>query len=224
MHDRLSVKRFVEEKFDWDELASSNIWQFGPEAFGTNVLINDTLVSNTSQNDLERIRPSLIQGFKWSTREGPLCDEPMRNVKFRVIDATISSNPAEISPGQMIPTARRAFYSAFLTGNPRLMEPVYLTEIQCTTSESIEAVFNVLAKRRGTIQSESPKSGTPHYIIKATLPCIETLGFETDLRAHTVGQAFCLSILDHWQIVPGDPLEKITLKPLEVMDTTELAR
>ena len=77
----------------------------------------------------------------------------MRNVKFRVIDATISQNPLECSPGQMIPTARRAFYSAFLTANPRLMEPVYLTEIQCTTSESIEAVFNVLAKRRGTLQS-----------------------------------------------------------------------
>lgn len=135
-------------------------------------MINDTLVNGVDQKLLSRISPSLIQGFKWSTREGPLCDESMRNVKFRVIDAEISNNPMDLVAGQMIPTARRAFYSAFLTASPRLMEPVYLTEIQCTTSESIEAVFNVLGKRRGTIQSEIPKPGTPHYIIKATIPCI----------------------------------------------------
>jgi U5 small nuclear ribonucleoprotein component len=61
--------------------------------------------------------------------------------------------------------------------------------------------------------------------MKATLPCIETLGFETDLRLHTVGQAFCLSTFDHWQMLPGDPLDKnVVLKPLEVMGPSELAR
>ncbi len=40
-----------------------------------------------------------------------------------------------------------------------------------------------------------------------------------------MGQAFCLSTFDHWQIVPGDPLDKkIQLKPLEVMQPYELAR
>ena len=96
----------------------------------------------------------------------------MRNVKFRVIDAHLSSLSSECPPGQIIPTARRAFYSAFLTANPRMMEPVYYTEIQCTTKESIEAVFTVLAKRRGSVQNDIPKVGTPHYIIKALIPCI----------------------------------------------------
>ena len=105
------------------------------------------------------------------------------------------------------------------------MEPVYLTEIQCTTAESIDAVFTVLAKRRGAVQNEVPKPGTPHYVIKALLPCIEALGFETDLRVHTVGQAFCLSTFDHWQVIPGDPLDKkIVLRPLEVHEHHELAR
>lgn len=53
----------------------------------------------------------------------------MRNTKFRIIDAELSQNPQEHPPGQMIPTARRSFYSAFLTAAPRLMEPFYLTEI-----------------------------------------------------------------------------------------------
>ena len=84
----------------------------------------------------------------------------MRNVKFRVIDAAISDLPQESAPGQVIPTARRAFYSSFLTAK-----------------ESIEAVFAVLAKRRGSVQNDVPKIGTPHYIIKALIPCIEALGF-----------------------------------------------
>jgi len=57
----------------------------------------------------------------------------MRNTKFRLIEATMGKNINEFPPGQVIPTSRRAFYSAFLTACPRLMEPMYFTEIQCTT-------------------------------------------------------------------------------------------
>ena len=31
-----------------------------------------------------------LQGFQWGAREGPLCDEPMRNCKFKILDATIA--------------------------------------------------------------------------------------------------------------------------------------
>ncbi len=48
---------------------------------------------------------------------------------------------------QVIPTARRVCYSAFLMATPRLMEPVYYVEIQ-TPADCIAAIYNVLAKRR----------------------------------------------------------------------------
>lgn len=32
-------------KYDWDLLASRNIWAFGPDDNGPNILINDTLPS-----------------------------------------------------------------------------------------------------------------------------------------------------------------------------------
>ena len=62
--------------------------------------------------------------------QGPLCEERMRGVHFRLEDALIHSDPAQRKGGQLIPAARRAFYGAFLTAQPRLMEPVYLVEIQ----------------------------------------------------------------------------------------------
>ncbi|KAJ1911276.1 U5 small nuclear ribonucleoprotein component, partial [Tieghemiomyces parasiticus] len=39
------------------------------------------------------------------------------------------------------------------------------------------------------------------------------------------GQAFCQQVFDHWQLVPGDPLDKATvIRPLEVSSAPMLAR
>jgi len=60
---------------------------------------------------------------------------------------------------------------------------------------------------------------------QAFIPLIESFGFETDLRTHTQGQAFCQSYFDHWEVVPGDPLDKsIILRPLEPAPLDSLAR
>jgi hypothetical protein len=78
---------------------------------------------------------------------------------------------------------------------------------------------------RGHVTQDSPVPGSPLYTIKAFLPAIDSFGFETDLRTHTQGQAFCLSVFHHWQIVPGDPLDKsIHIRPLEAQPATHLAR
>jgi translation elongation factor EF-G len=33
------------------------------------------------------------------------------------------------------------------------------------------------------------------------------LGFTADLRSNTGGQAFPQCVFDHWQVLPGDPLD-----------------
>lgn len=53
--------------------------------------------------------------------------------------------------------------------------------------------------------ADVPKPGTPIFIVKAFLPVLESFGFETDLRYHTQGQAFCLSAFDHWQVLKTGP-------------------
>jgi U5 small nuclear ribonucleoprotein component len=70
-----------------------------------------------------------LDRFQWGAREGPLCDEPIRNVKFKIVDARIAPEPLHRGSGQIIPTARRVAYSAFLMATPRLMEPVYYVEV-----------------------------------------------------------------------------------------------
>ena len=53
---------------------------------------------------------------------------------------------------------------------------------------------------RGHVTQDAPIPGSPLYAIKAFLPAIDSFGFETDLRTHTQGQAFSLSVFHHWQV------------------------
>ena len=143
----------------------------------------------------------------------------MRNVKFRILDASLAQEPIFRGGGQIVPTARRVCYSSFLMvswpcqvplhrlnfgiqATPRLMEPIYYVEVQAP-SDCISAVYTVLARRRGHVTQDIPKAGSPLYTVKALIPVIDANGFETDLRTATQGQAFCLQVFDHWSIVPG---------------------
>ena len=222
--DRKRLGEFFQKKYDWDLLAARSVWGFAPDERGPNILVDDTLPTEVNKQLLTSIREFILQGFGWASREGPLCDEPMRNVKFKVLDATIAPEPIHRGGGQIIPTARRVAYSAFLMATPRLMEPIYFVEIVAPV-DCVSAIYTVLGRRRGHVTSEGPRPGTPLHLITAYVPVIDSFGFETDLRSHTQGQAFCLSIFDHYAIVPGDPLDKnIALRPLEPQPTPHLAR
>lgn len=54
----------------------------------------------------------------------------MRAIRFEIHDVTLHTDAIHRGGGQIIPTARRALYACELTAEPRLMEPVYLVEIQ----------------------------------------------------------------------------------------------
>ncbi|KAA1471418.1 Calreticulin-domain-containing protein [Dentipellis sp. KUC8613] len=224
---RMSPKergKFFEEKYQWDLLASRSIWAFGPDDLGPNILLDDTLPSQVDKKLLGSVKEHIKQGFQWGAREGPLCDEPMRNVKFRILDASLATEPIFRGGGQIVPTARRVCYSSFLMATPRLMEPIYYVEVQAP-ADCISAVYTVLARRRGHVTQDIPKAGSPLYTVKALIPVIDANGFETDLRTATQGQAFCVQVFDHWSIVPGDPTDaSIKLRPLEPASGQALAR
>lgn len=79
------------------------------------------------------------------------------------------------------------------------MEPYYFCEI-IAPADCVSAVYSVLAKRRGHVTQDAPVAGSPLYTLKAFIPAIDSFGFETDLRTHTQGQSFCMSVFHHWQV------------------------
>ena len=222
--DPKDVGKFFRKKYNWDILAARSIWAFGPEEDGPNMLLDDTLPGEVDKSLVKSIRGSVVQGFKWGCKEGPLCDEPLRNVKFRMLDCNVASELIHRGGGQIIPAARKASYSSFLVATPKIMEPVHYVEVQ-TTPGMTPSVQKIIQKRRGHIVKEEPIPGTPFFRLNAYVPVIDSFGFETDIRGHTQGQAFCQSVFDHWNIAPGDPLDtSIALKPLEPSPASHLAR
>lgn len=58
----------------------------------------------------------------------------MRAIRFDIHDVTLHTDAIHRGGGQIIPTARRVLYACELTAEPRLMEPVYLVEIQVSST------------------------------------------------------------------------------------------
>lgn len=218
------VAAFFEQKYEWDKLSARSIWAFGPDDHGPNILVDDTLPSKIDKKSLRTVQEGIKQGFSWGTREGPLCEEPIRNTKFRVTDVSLAAEAIFRGGGQIIPTARRAVYSSFLMASPRLMEPLY-TVAMTGPADSVAALYTVLARRRGHVLSDGPIAGTPLYTVRGLLPVIDSFGFETDLRIHTQGAANVALVFDRWSVVPGDPLDKeVKLRPLEMAGAGATAR
>lgn len=223
--DNKKLGRFFQTKYDWDLLSSRSVWAFGSSpTHGTNILLDDTLPSEVDKALLQSCKPSIVQGFQWATREGPLCEEPVRSTKIKILDVALADKGIHRGGGQIIPTARKTVHSALLTATPRLMEPWYQLQIQCPGS-IVNAIQPVLTKRRGHVVHDKPIPGSPLFSVKAFIPVLDSFGFETDLRTFTQGQAMVHSVFDHWAIVPGDPLDKsIVLYPLEPSPPKCLAR
>lgn len=209
-------------KFGWDRVSVKGILGVAGACF----LIDDTF-GGVPADLLAALKPSLLQGFQWAVREGPLCEAQIRGVKFRLTGLDLlgsNVSPAMLSPAQVVPAARRACYSAFLTASPRLLEPVMGVQI-IAPGECIEAIYGCLARRRGHVLSDTPLPAAPLYTINALLPLLDGAGFEVDLRVATMGSAFSVASFDHWQMLPGDPLDtKIGPSLLEPAPAPALAR
>merc|ERR1711992_80986 len=195
--------RYLADKYEFDITEARKIWCFGPETTGPNLMIDCT----KGVQYLNEIKDSCVAGFQWASREGVLCDENMRNIRFNLFDVALHADAIHRGGGQIIPTARRVLYACALTAEPRLMEPVYQVEIQCPEN-AVGSIYGVLNRRRGHVFEEAQTPGTPMFVVKAYLPVNESFGFTADLRSNTGGQAFPQCVFDHWQIMPGDPLEE----------------
>merc|ERR1719503_276600 len=68
--------RLYREKFDWDENAARKVWCWGPETEGANVVVDQT---------------QAVQ-YMNEIKEGPLCEENMRGIRFNIMDVTLHAD------------------------------------------------------------------------------------------------------------------------------------
>merc|ERR1711937_878124 len=197
--------RYLADTYEYDITEARKIWCFGPDTNGPNLMIDCT----KGVQYLNEIKDSVVAGFQWASKEGVLCDENLRATRFNLYDVALHADAIHRGGGQIIPTARRVLYACMLTAEPRLLEPVYLVEIQCP-QDATGGIYSCLNRRRGHIFEENQQTGTPMVNIKAYLPVNESFGFTADLRSNTGGKAFPQCVFDHWQMMDNDPLDPTT--------------
>ncbi|XP_034475737.1 elongation factor 2-like [Drosophila innubila] len=210
--------RYLNEKYDYDVSEARKIWSFGPDCNGPNIIVDCT----KSVQYLNEIKDSVIAGFQWASKEGVMAEENMRGVRFDIHDVVAHADAVHRSGSQIIPTTRRCLYASAITASPRLLEPVYLCEIQCHNL-AVGGIHKVLSRRRGHVLEETQVPGTPMFMVKSYLPVNESFGFTAELRTNTRGQAFPQCVFDHWQMLPGDPCDPNS-KPYQVVQDTRLRK
>mmetsp|Transcript_35561 Transcript_35561/g.54693 ORF Transcript_35561/g.54693 Transcript_35561/m.54693 type:complete len:864 (+) Transcript_35561:55-2646(+) len=197
-----SMGRKLADEYGWDVSEARKIWAFGPEGTGPNLFVDTT----KGVNYLLEIKESVVAGFAWATMNGPLCDEQMRGCRFNLMDVVLHADAIHRGMGQIMPTSRRVCFASLMSGEPGLLEPVYLCNIS-VPQDAMGNVYGVLTRRRGHVFSEEQRPGTPQMTLLAYLPVMESFGFTADLRSNTGGKAFPQCSFDHWEPMSGSPFE-----------------
>jgi len=203
--------KLLANEYGLSEDAAKKIWCFGPDTTGANLFMDQT----KAVQYLNEIKDSVVAAFQWATKEGVVCDENMRGIGFYIVDCVLHTDAIHRGGGQIIPTARRSLFGAQIKADPKLLEPVFLVEIQCP-EHAVGSIYGVMNRKRGHVFEELQRPGTPMFNVKAYLPVAESFGFTADLRSATSGQAFPQCVFDHWQVLQGNPYDP-TDKILEIV-------
>ncbi|CAJ1965848.1 unnamed protein product [Cylindrotheca closterium] len=200
--DAKILGRTLADDFGWDVTEARKIWAFGPEGTGPNLFVDTT----KGVNYLAEIKESVVGGFAWASQNGPLCEEQMRGTRYNLMDVVLHADAIHRGMGQIMPTARRVCFSSMLSGEPGILEPVYLCNIS-VPQDAMGNVYGVLTRRRGHVFTEEQRPGTPMMTLLAYLPVMESFGFTADLRSNTGGKAFPQCSFDHWEAMSGSPYD-----------------
>ena len=133
----------------------------------------------------------------------------MRGTRYNLMDVVLHADAIHRGMGQIMPTARRVCFASMLTGEPGLLEPIYLCNIS-VPQDAMGNVYGVLTRRRGHVFTEEQRPGTPMMTLLAYLPVMESFGFTADLRSNTGGKAFPQCSFDHWEPMSGSPYDEGT--------------
>jgi elongation factor 2 len=141
----------------------------------------------------------IISGFTFASKAGPLCGEPIRNMKVSLINIKLSESPEHHRPAEIMHGLGKAIFGSFLTAKPALLEPVYITVISSPTELAGEC-SRIINSRRGKVSAFNQKGAL--MVITAKIPIAETFGLSKELRSATSGRAFWQSLFDHWEKMP----------------------
>jgi elongation factor 2 len=186
----------------WPTEEARNVWSLEEHR---NVLVDLT----KGVQYLREVRTMVISGFRWACQSGPLCEEPMRGLKVKLMDASLHEDPVHRGPAQIMPATRRGILGSFLSSKPVILEPVYKIGVS-VPAQWVGEVSSLITRKRGRIVASEQKG--PLTMITGFIPVAETFGLSAEMRSATSGHAFWQSAFDHWEKAP----ENVTAEVIRV--------
>jgi elongation factor 2 len=167
------------------------------EIQGTSMLIDMTKGIQYLNETMELI----IEGIHEALAGGPLADEPVQNLKIRMVDVKLHEDAIHRGPAQVIPAVRSAIKGGLLLAGDSLLEPIQKIQITVPTDQMGNATSQIQG-RRGQVFDISSEGDTITVVGKA--PVAELFGFAGDIRSATEGRAMWSTEFAGFEIVPNN--------------------
>lgn len=193
--DRKKMGVVLRQQAEWPANEAKSVWALEEHK---NILLDLT----KGIQYLREVRDMVIQGFRWSCGNGPLCEEPIRGVKVKLLDVRLHEDPVHRGPAQIMPAVRKGIMGSFLTAKPTLLEPVYKIGVP-VSPQWIGEVSGIITRKRGRIISSEQKGQMT--TVTGYIPVAETFGLSDEMRSATSGHAVGWQcVFDHWSPVPAN--------------------
>ncbi|MCX6691551.1 MAG: elongation factor EF-2 [Methanoregula sp.] len=171
---------------------------------GTNMLIDMTKGVQYLNETMELI----IEGIHEALAGGPLADEPVQNLKMRLVDVKLHEDAIHRGPAQVIPAVRSAIKAGLLIAGDSLLEPIQKIQITVPMDQMGTATSQIQG-RRGQVFDMQSEGDTITVIGKA--PVAELFGFAGDIRSATEGRAMWNTEFAGFEFVPNSMVKEVVL-------------
>ncbi|MFC2153949.1 elongation factor EF-2 [Candidatus Altiarchaeota archaeon] len=155
---------------------------------------------------LDEIMELMLDSFENVMDNGPLCKEPMRRVKVKLMDASLHEDAIHRGPAQIYPAIKHPIYADLLKARSTILEPIQNVWVD-VPQEFMGNVTRELQRRRGVIGQMDQKDDLME--IQGTVPVAESFGFAGDIRGATEGHALWSTENAGFEKLPSELQAKI---------------
>ncbi len=148
----------------------------------------------------------VLDSFEDVMKASPLAREPGLGMKVCLVDTKLHEDSIHRGPAQVYPAVRDGIKEAMKSGNPVMLEPVQVHQIEAPTSFMGTVTSLISTKRGNLVDVAQDESG---ITVKGEIPVAEMIGWTSDLRSATEGRGVSSLVSQTFKKMPSDSQPKV---------------
>ena len=160
--------------------------------------------------------PAIEKGIRKTIEKGVIAGYPVVDVEVEVYDG--SYHDVDSGPASFELAGSRAFKDAFAKSKPVILEPIVHIEIT-VPSRFMGDITGDLNSRRGRIEGMDSQGSM--QVVRAHIPMMEIMDYETQLRSVTGGEGSYATEPSHYDVMPHKLAEAVIAKAKKPVEEEE---